>query len=440
MKLNLKTSDKITFFFTFFNFISLIVLLIWINIIYFFAWYSDQKQESVYDININYEMFLSSKTDDNIMAFKEYLLQKDTLIIPKDGSELICSEWVETKIHNDVELIKDKWFYKNDWKIFFIFSQYYEEIGEVKIFFDTTPYVKSQILIIKISLIIIIFSLFIYFIIWRKISKYAFKDLEYISSKVKNINIDKKVETLDLLDNKDDEINILVKAINKSFCRINEQTTNLKQFITDVSHEFKTPLMVIDSQIDLHNKKIEKWKLWKNDTEKLLNNIKEKTSKLNKLLEALFLLSRIENNIVQFSKKEVFLNNTLIKLWANYDYWINKNIKIKYKCKKSTKIKIEEYTFQILLDNLLWNAIKFSGNDSEIEVWCDYHSFWIKDYWVWIKKDKLENIWDKFYKEDINKEWFWVWLFLVKRLVDLYWWKIKVESVVWKGTKFTVIF
>jgi signal transduction histidine kinase len=33
---------------------------------------------------------------------------------------------------------------------------------------------------------------------------------------------------------------------------------NMKQFITDVSHEFKTPLMVINSQIDLYNKKLEK--------------------------------------------------------------------------------------------------------------------------------------------------------------------------------------
>jgi signal transduction histidine kinase len=36
---------------------------------------------------------------------------------------------------------------------------------------------------------------------------------------------------------------------------------NMRQFTTDVSHEFKTPLMVIDSQIDLYNKKLEKKKI-----------------------------------------------------------------------------------------------------------------------------------------------------------------------------------
>jgi sensor histidine kinase regulating citrate/malate metabolism len=81
---NLKTSDKITFLFTIFNLISLIFLLISINIIYFFAWYTDQKKESMYDMNMNYSMYISEKTDTNLEAFKKYILQKDTLIIPND--------------------------------------------------------------------------------------------------------------------------------------------------------------------------------------------------------------------------------------------------------------------------------------------------------------------------------------------------------------------
>jgi hypothetical protein len=62
-----------------------------VNIIYFFAWYSDQKSESMYDMDINYDMYNAQKSDNNLEAFKEYILRKDTLIIPKDGGELICS-------------------------------------------------------------------------------------------------------------------------------------------------------------------------------------------------------------------------------------------------------------------------------------------------------------------------------------------------------------
>lgn len=433
---HLKTSDKITFLFTIFNFLSLIILLIWVNIIYFFAWYSDQKAESMYDMDINYNIYTSWKSESNLEAFKEYILQKDTLILPWKWEKIVCSVWVESKIHMNIELIKDDYFY-NDWKkTYFIFSQYYEWIWDIKVFFDTTPYVKSQILIIKISLIIIFISIFLYFLIWKKISKYSLKNLKIIARKAKEIDIEKDYEKIKILWNKEDEINILADTLNKSFSHIQSQTGNLKQFITDVSHEFKTPLMVINSQIDLYNKKLEKGKLDKNDTEFLLLKIKDKTFKLNNLLETFFLLSRIENKIESLNTKEIILDIYLKELVNNYILNNDLEITIKYKLSSYIKLNIEENTFNILFENVLSNAIKFSNKNVEIEIWCDKYSFWIKDNWEWIEKDKLKQIWNKFYRNDTNKEWFWVWLFIVKRLSDLYKWKIEVESELKKGSKF----
>jgi signal transduction histidine kinase len=56
----------------------------------------------------------------------------------------------------------------------------------------------------------------------------------------------------------DDEIKILADTLDSAFQKIETQTSSLKQFITDVSHEFKTPLMVINSDIDVYEKKKEK--------------------------------------------------------------------------------------------------------------------------------------------------------------------------------------
>jgi len=388
--LNFKSSDKISFLFTVFNFASLIILLIWINIIYFFAWYSDQKKESIYDMNMNYSIYNSWKSESNLEAFKQYILQKDTLIIPNDWGELICSNGVETKIHNDIEKIKDKYFYRTWEKTFFIFTQYYDEIWEVKVFFDTTPYVKSQILIIKISLIIIAFLIVIYYFVWELMTKKALK--------------------------------------------------NIRQFTTDVSHEFKTPLMVINSQIDLYNKKLEKGKLSKNDTEELLKKIKGKTRQLNNLIETFLLLSRLENSLQCLNKQEIKFENYIKDISNNLLINYDKKIITDYNLHKNTKVKIEKNTFNILFENILSNAIKFSNEWWKIEIGSDENNFWIKDNWKWIEKEKLKKIWKKFYRNDTNIEWFWVWLFIVKRLCNLYNWKIEVESEVWKGTKFIILF
>jgi len=380
---NLKTSDKITFLFTVFNFVSLIILLISINIIYFFIWYSDIKKESWYDMNKNYSELVEWKTESNLEAFKEYILQKNTLIIPEDWWEFICSNWVETKVHSNIKDIKDDYFYSNWEKIFFIYTKIYPKIWTVKIFYDTTTYVKSQLIIIKLSLIVILFSLLIYIIIWKKITTYSLKNLELIAKKAKEIDIEKDYEKIEITWNKDDEINILAQTLNKSFSHIQDQTSNLKQFITDVSHEFKTPLMVINSQIDLYNKKLEKNKLNKGDTSKLLLKIKNRTFKLNKLLETFFLLSRIENSIEQLEIKEVNLENHLKCIVNNYVINNDLQIDIKYILDSKVKLKIEENSFNILIENILWNAIKFSDKKILIEVWCIKDTFWIKDNWIW---------------------------------------------------------
>ncbi len=438
---NLKTSDKIVFLFTIFNFIWLIILLLWINIIYFLVWHTHQKDMSLQDIDKKYIDF---KIDKDLIKFKKFILEKDTIIISeKKGETLFCSLWIETKVHKNILEMWKRFYYKIDDKIYFIFSKKYKWLWEVKIFFDTTPYIKVQFLIIKFSLLLIAIALFIFYFLWKRITKYGFVNLNEIVKKAKNLDIEKDFEKIEIVWNKDDEINILAQTINKSFCHIKKQTGNLKQFITDVSHEFKTPLMIINSQIDLYNKKLEKGKLTMQDTEKLLKNIKEKTKKLNNLLETFLFFSRIENNIENLEKKEVDLwkyLETFTQKYLKENNYSGKKINIKYNFEKDIKIFLEENTFNILFENLLSNAIKFSEKNINIEIWCDKKSFWISDNWIWISKEEFKNIWKKFFREDTKKEWFWVWLFLVKRLILLYNWKIKVETKVDLGTKFIVKF
>jgi len=443
---NLKTSNKISLIFSFFNFISLLFLLIAINIIYFFVWTNNQKQESMYDMNINYNSYIEWMSENNIDAFKKYILKKDTIIIPNNWDEMICSKWVSKKLHWNLKLLDDKFFYKDEWKTYFIFSNNYKSIWEVKILFDITPYLNSQLIIIKISAIFIFLFIFISILLWKYFASYSLRRLKYISNKALKIDLNKDLEWIEIIWNKNDEINILADTLNKSFSRIKNSNDNMKQFLTDVSHEFKTPLMVINSKIDFYNKFIEKkWELNsknnKLELDKLLLSIKLNTKKLNKLIETLFVLSRITEWIQEFKKNNVNLSNYIENNLSLYSEKLKeKNIKIIKKIDKNILIKIEESTFNIILENLITNAIKFSKKDSNIEIWINKDFFYIKDYWDGISEDDLNKIWNKFYKKDINKEWFWVWLFLLKRIIKLYNWKIKVESKIWEWTKFIVYF
>ena len=442
----LPTSKRTSIVFALVNLFFMIVLLLTVNIWYFYMWYEDQKKESLYDMNKSYVQYWSSSEETNIEAFKDYILTKDTIII-KNGhldETIECSEWVAGKIHNSetsLEKLKDSYFYKdeNSGKIFFVFSQDYNEIGMVKVLFDTTPYIKSQILIIKISLVIIIISLLISYLLWKLFTSYTLRDLRKISQEAKDISLD-NYQQIQCEWCNDDEVKILANTINQSILKIQKQTQNLKQFITDVSHEFKTPLMVINSKIDLYRKLVEKWKANPDDLEKLLDTIKNRTKKLNNILETLFLLSRKSEGIEEFDNKTIDLSEHLPVYVDEYIANSDKNITVKYNFEESIIQKIDKNIFNIIIDNLVSNAIKFSDENGLLEIWWNSKEIWIKDNWAWMKADVLNNIWDKFYREDINKEWFWVWLFIVSRIVQLFKWKIRVESKKDLGSKFIIKF
>ena len=82
----------------------------------------------MYDMNINYNSYTDGMSESNIEAFKEYIFQKDTIIIPHGEEEFICSPGVSKKIHDNLDLIKGKFLYKSEGKTYFIFSQNYPSI------------------------------------------------------------------------------------------------------------------------------------------------------------------------------------------------------------------------------------------------------------------------------------------------------------------------
>lgn len=78
----------------------------------------------------------------------------------------------------------------------------------------------------------------------------------------------------------------------------------------------------------------------------------------------------------------------------------------------------------------------------KIDIKYKNNSLIIKDTWIGIKKDDINKIWDRFYKSDNsrNTPGFGIWLSLVKKIGDIYNWKISVDSEENIWTKFSIKF
>lgn len=429
------TSEKITLTFWIFHLVSLFLFFLAINIGYFFSWYNEQKEESLRDMDKKYSLFSMPESDMEVEEFTNYLLEKETLIIPNNG-KIICSPSLNEKIHDDIDTIKNAFIYRYNGKIYFIFSEYYDKVWLVKILFDTTAYINAQMIILKISLFFIILSTIFYIFIGKKLTKKSLKELTYMSEKARDISLEKSNTPFTIKWPAKDEIRILSETLNKMLGKIESQAKNLKQFTTDMSHEFKTPLMVMSSHIDL----IEKKYTWKENTQ-FLTQLKKSIQHLNTLLETLLLIARFEEKWEEGQKIHITVKS-YIESKKDDLYWLykEKNIHFILTIPENLTYEVHESSFQIVVDNLLTNALKFSNIWGTIKIEATKKGFSVSDSWKWMNTEEQKNIFEKFYRADKSSTWFWIGLYLVKRIVDIHNWSIRVQSEPNKWTIFSVEF
>ncbi|USN56475.1 MAG: hypothetical protein H6766_05525 [Candidatus Peribacteria bacterium] len=121
---------------------------------------------------------------------------------------------------------------------------------------DSTSAVQSQIVLIKISLFVLIaVALLTYFVsLW--LTRYALRDIKTIADTVGRTDINSLDEKISLPHlPADDEIQTIATAINNMTDTLHGQVSQMKRFVGNLSHEIKTPLMTMLSQIDVSLRK-----------------------------------------------------------------------------------------------------------------------------------------------------------------------------------------
>lgn len=134
-----------------------------------------------------------------------------------------------------------------------------------------------------------------------------------------------------------------------------------KQFITDASHELKTPLSVIMASADaLENDPNEK---------KWLNNIKSESERMNRLISSLLNLARVENGVTKDECSEINLSKLIEMSVLTFEGMIyEKNIELEYKIEGNLNLTCNPDQIKQLMAILIDNAIKHSEKKGKIKV------------------------------------------------------------------------
>lgn len=239
---------------------------------------------------------------------------------------------------------------------------------------------------------------------------------------------------------RDDEIGELAHNFNIMVDELNSIEYLRKDFVSNISHELKTPIASIQG----FTKLLVDDNLSKEEKNEYVNIILEETERLSNLSSNMLKLSKLEKQEIVTNKTEYRLDNQIRKAIIMLDEEINKRkIKISLDSGEVSIYEDEDLIMEIWI-NLISNAIKYNNENGEIKIKViedeNNVKVMIEDTGIGIPKEKQGKIFEKFYQVEKSRssEGSGLGLAIVKRIVDLIKGEIEVESKENKGTKIII--
>lgn len=279
---------------------------------------------------------------------------------------------------------------------------------------------------------------------------------KYNHSESKKINeITKYIEEinrgnykLNIEENTEDELSILKNELYKITIKLKEvaensqkDKTTLKDSLSDISHQIKTPitsiLIMLDNILSDEN--------MPEDIKKdFIKDIKREIINIKFLVESILKLSKIDSNSIKFIKKEVFIKDIINEAVKNVSMLSElKNIKIIVSGDDSIKT-ICDLKWQVeAITNILKNCIEHSYENKKIYINYNQNNMYtelkIEDNGTGIDAKDLPHIFERFYKgKNSSSDSVGIGLALSKSIIESNNGYIQVDSELNKGTIFII--
>lgn len=263
-------------------------------------------------------------------------------------------------------------------------------------------------------------------------------DLDRAISKIISGDYDVKIKVT----NKSAEIRELVENFNLMVDQLKSNEYLHKDFSSNISHEFKTPLAIIKGYADL----LEEGNITEEEQQNYAKYISRESKRLSVLTANLLRISSLDNDKVHgkvstFSLDEQ-IRQTVLSMESK---WAEKGINIDLQLNEIIFSGEEELLNQVWF-NLLDNAIKFTEPKGIVTITAesdaDTITVEISDTGIGMEDETLKNIYKQFYRGNTDKryEGNGLGLSLVQRIINLHEGTIEAESLIGTGSSFTVTF
>lgn len=291
--------------------------------------------------------------------------------------------------------------------------------------------------------IVIILAILIGLFISKKLLKPVNKMEEAASNISQGSDLKKRID----IGNGTGEIYDLADDFNEMISRLDDSFEAEKRFISDASHELRTPMSVIMAQTELtleQDRSNEEYK-------SAIEVINRQGGRMNTLIDTLLDYTRLEQRADEYQMMPIDLSELVTDLCEDMKLIKLKDITLEYDVEPDITISGHKVLLTRMLQNLIDNAYKYGNDNGNIWVTLknnkDNVILSVKDNGIGISEQGVDKIFDRFYREDSSRTHqkrmaygYGLGLSMVKKIVEMHDANIRVISEEGRGSEFRIYF
>lgn len=308
------------------------------------------------------------------------------------------------------------------------YGAYYRDV-------DTTYYDTLNKVLIIITIMATILSLIISLILSKSINKPIYKVID-------TVKLLGKGKYKERVDNSSSivEIQDMIESINIMAKRLDSQDAMRKRLTKDIAHELRTPITIILGQLEAIKDGI-----WE-PTEERLNGIYEEIQRIDRLVNSLNSLSKIEEENGTLHKEKVEISELIENIFINFEKELhNKNIDGQLHLSKC-EIEVDKDKISGAIINLISNALRYTENGGSINIKTfvkeDHLFIEVEDTGIGIAKEDIPYVFERFYRTDESRARVTggagIGLSITLAIVEAHNGTVYVKSELGKGSKFII--
>lgn len=237
-----------------------------------------------------------------------------------------------------------------------------------------------------------------------------------------------------------DEIGQLADSFNVMTKKLQENDMIRKEFISNVSHDFQSPLLNIQGYVEL----LKNPELSEPERAEYTTIIEMETKRLSTLTKQLLLISSLDQSTRLLKREPFRLDEQLKDTVRKYRWKLEEaNVQLSYQLEPLT-YNGDAGLLQNVWDNLLTNAIKYNVEDGEIYIYLHKQSSFVEviveDSGIGMTAEQQLKVYDRFYRADESrtKQGTGLGLSIVKQIAELHGGEVQLQSTLGVGTKIVI--